>query len=101
MNLQNVLDIISISIVLAPIGFKVFILVSQKSSNQKIKNLSERAEIIVTALDQSQNMSNDEKKREASRKLSFYAKEVGIKVTEDQLNDYIESAVNIIRNLTT
>ncbi len=35
----------------------------------------------------------------ALEKLAFYANEVGIKVTGDQLDDYIESAYVIFKTL--
>lgn len=97
--IQNILDIVTIVIMLAPIGVQIFKLVAAKTHNTRLKNLSDRAEIIVTALDQS-SLGNKERKSVAAAKLEAYAKEVGIKVNADQIDDYIESAVNVIRNLT-
>lgn len=97
---QNVIDVISIIIALAPIGVKVFSLLTAKTHNQRLKNLAERAEIIVTGLERA-DMSNEQKHDAAMLKLAKYAKEVGIPVTGDQLDDYIESAVTFIRVLTS
>ena len=96
---RELLDIVTIIIALAPIGIKIFQLIAQKTHNQRLINLSQRAQIIVEGLEQS-NLSNEEKKTKAYEKLSAYAKEVGIPVTVDQLDDYIESAVRLVKVLT-
>ena len=97
---RDILDIITILIALAPIGVQIFRLIAQKTHNQRLINLSQRAQIIVEGLEQS-NLSNEEKKTKAYKKLSAYANEVGIPVTVDQLDDYIESAVRLVKVLTT
>ena len=97
---RELLDIVTIIIALAPIGIKIFQLIAQKTHNQRLINLSQRAQIIVEGLEQS-NLSNEEKKAKAYEKLSAYANEVGIPVTVDQLDDYIESAVRLVKVLTT
>lgn len=97
---RELLDIVTIIIALAPIGIKIFQLIAQKTHNQRLINLSQRAQIIVEGLEQS-NLSNEEKKTKAYKKLSAYANEVGIPVTVDQLDDYIESAVRLVKVLTT
>ena len=96
---RELLDIVTIIIALAPIGIKIFQLIAQKTHNQRLINLSQRAQIIVEGLEQS-NLSNEEKKTKAYKKLSAYANEVGIPVTVDQLDDYIESAVRLVKVLT-
>ena len=98
--IRELLDIVTIIIALAPIGIKIFQLIAQKTHNQRLINLSQRAQIIVEGLEQS-NLSNEEKKTKAYKKLSAYANEVGIPVTVDQLDDYIESAVRLVKVLTT
>mgnify|MGYP006376249457 FL=1 len=97
---RELLDIVTIIIALAPIGIKIFQLIAQKTHNQRLINLSQRAQIIVEGLEQS-NLTNEEKKTKAYKKLSAYANEVGIPVTVDQLDDYIESAVRLVKVLTT
>ena len=97
---RELLDIVTIIIALAPIGIKIFQLIAQKTHIQRLINLSQRAQIIVEGLEQS-NLSNEEKKTKAYKKLSAYANEVGIPVTVDQLDDYIESAVRLVKVLTT
>ena len=97
---RDILDIITILIALAPIGVKVFQLIAQKTHNQRMINITQRAQSIVEGLEQS-NLPNEEKKTKAYEKLSAYANEVGIPVTVDQLDDYIESAVRLVKVLTT
>ena len=58
---RELLDIVTIIIALAPIGIKIFQLIAQKTHNQRLINLSQRAQIIVEGLEQS-NLSNEEKK---------------------------------------
>lgn len=96
--LEQIIEILTILLALTPILVQVFNLLTQKTSNQRLINLSERATIVVTALEQT-NLTNDLKKQEAFRKLATYAQEVGIKVTHDQLDDYIESAVKFMKLL--
>ena len=97
---RELLDIVTIIIALAQIGIKIFQLIAQKTHTQRMINLSERSIKVVEALEQS-NLTNEEKKTKAYEKLSAYANEVGISVTVDQLDDYIESAVRLVKVLTT
>ena len=97
---RELLDIVTIIIALSPIGIKIFQLIAQKTHTQRMINLSERAIKVVEALEQS-NLTNEKKKTKAYEKLSAYANEVGIPVTVDQLDDYIESAVRLVKALTT
>lgn len=94
---KDIVDVITIIIVLLPIGVQVFGLLSQKLHNQRMINLSERATKIVEALEQQKNLTNEEKKTRAFEKLAAYSKEVGIPVTGDQLDDYIEFAVRLMK----
>lgn len=98
--ISDVIDLVTILIALSPVIVKVVKLISQKTHNERLKNLSARAEIVVNALEQS-GLTSAEKKKNAYDKLSVYAKEVGIPVTGDQLDDYIESAVRIVKSLTS
>lgn len=98
--LQTVIEILTIIIALLPIGVQVFSLLTAKTHNQRIKNLSARAEIIVGALEKETDLTNVDKKMKALTKLATYANEVGIKVTRDQLNDYIEASIDVVRALT-
>lgn len=94
---ERIIEVLTIVIPLLPIIFQLFALLTAKTHNQRIKNLSERAQIIVGALEKETNLTNVDKKMKALNKLAKYASEVGIKVTADQLNDYIESSIDIVR----
>lgn len=94
---ERIIEVLTIVIPLIPIIFQLFALLTAKTHNQRIKNLSERAQIIVGALEKETNLTNVDKKMKALSKLAKYASEVGIKVTADQLNDYIESSIDIVR----
>ena len=97
--LSNIVNILTIVVVLFPIGVQVFSLIAQKSHNQKLVNLSARAMIIVNALEQS-GLESADKKKEAMSKLALYASQVGIKVTDQQLSDYIEASVLALKNIS-
>lgn len=85
--------------VVAPLGVASFKAIGQFTHNQRLINLSTRAEIIVKSLNENHILQNPQKKEEAMRKLSTYANEVGIKVTTDQLSDYIESSVRALKEI--
>lgn len=97
--LNQIIEVLTVVIALLPIGIQVFQLVTAKTHNQRIKNLSQRSQIIVEALNQS-NLTNEDKRLTAMLKLARYAKEVKINVTSDQIEDYIESAVAFVKVVT-
>jgi predicted PurR-regulated permease PerM len=97
--IQTIINVIAIVVVLLPPAIEVTQVLVQKAHNTKLENLLNRAKIIVNALQQS-GLTNAEKKQAALAKLSEYAKEVGINVTTDQIDDYIEAAVKFM-NLAT
>lgn len=67
-----------------------------KTRNQNIVNLAQRANVIVMALEKVE-LTNEDKREAGIKKLSQYATEVGINLTPDQAHDYINSAVEAIR----
>ncbi|MCS5737564.1 UNVERIFIED_CONTAM: phage holin, LLH family [Kocuria sp. CPCC 205274] len=97
-------NLMSIGIVAALIFFivvtalKVFIGVTEKDHAKNIIVLRARAEIIVRALDQT-NIENNARKAIALTKLGKIAEEWKIPLSTDQASDYIESALNTIRQL--
>ena len=98
-NLQDWIALISALVPLLGVSYQIFKLVAQLTHNKKLINLSDRASIIVQALEQNTDLMNEDKKQAALQKLAIYAKEVGIKVTGQQLDDYIESAVRVLKYL--
>lgn len=97
-NMQQVLDILTILVYLLPLVIKLLQLIAAKTNDQHVKNLVDRATVIVSALEQS-GLTNEQKKQEAINKLSYYANEANIKVTPDQVDDYIESAVRFLKHM--
>lgn len=98
MELQEWLELITFILALLPIALRLFVYLGQLSSNTKIKNLVERSNVIVSALEKS-GLTNEDKKSAALSKLAIYADEVGIKMTRQQLEDYIQSSVMFIKEL--
>lgn len=96
--LEALTILVPLLIALSPIVVKLFGLLAQLTTSKRLKNLAARAEIIVSALEQS-NISNLEKQMEAIDKLVLYANEVGIKLTDQQAKDYIESAYMFLKLL--
>lgn len=97
--LDNIIEVLTIIIALTPVIVQLVGFIAQKTNNQKLRTLTERAYIVVTALEQS-GLSNEHKKNKAMHKLAKYADEVGISMTADQLDDYIESAVKLLKALS-
>lgn len=94
--MKTVIDILTILLVLLPPAVQIASALAQKSHSAKFQNLMQRANVIVQALEQS-GLTNDEKKQEGLKKISNYATEVGIKLTADQADDYIEAAVRFMK----
>lgn len=94
--LRWIVEVIIILMPLVPILIQSTKLIGQRTRNQNMVNLASRAEIIVTALEQTPYM-NEEKKQLGIEKLKMYANEVGINLTKEQAEDYIESAVNLLK----
>ena len=95
---NRIVDFLMILIWLAPLIVAFGKLIAQKTNKQKKKNLIDRANVIVLALEQTQDPPY-RKKRVALEKLIIYAKEVGINLTVDQASDYIEHAVAVMNKL--
>lgn len=93
-----VISLFGTLIALSPVFLRIFILLNQKTENTTMKNLSERAQIIVAAMEQT-GMTNEDKKDAAYQKLAQYAQQSGIKVTGQQIDDFIESAVNFLKHV--
>lgn len=89
-------EIISLLVALSPLLIQIFRLISLKIQNEKLTMVVEQATVIVNALEQS-NLTNDEKKREAFSKLAIYASKKGINIDQEEIDDYIESAVKFLK----
>lgn len=67
-----------------------------KTKNKNLVTLSERANIIVMGLEKVE-ATNPEKRNWGVNRLVDYANEVGISLTPDQAQDYINAAVLELR----
>lgn len=99
MTVNDIVNYITLLIIVAPVVIQLVRYVGTITHSRNLINLADRALIIVTSLEQLKLVNNADKKAEALRKLATYAKEVGIKLTEGQAEDYIENAVAELRKL--
>ena len=96
-DIANLITIIGLAL---PVITSVVKGIAQYTHNKVLINMSNRADIIVKALEQSSDLSSSDKKERAIKALSEYANELGIKITDKQLGTYIESSVHTIKNAT-
>ena len=101
MKPDDIVNIITIIGLALPVITSVTKAVAQVTHNKVFINMSNKADVIVKALEQSSDLSSSDKKERAVKALSEYANELGIKVTDKQIGTYIESSVNTIKNATT
>lgn len=97
MNVDDIVNIVSLIGLALPIVINLTKFIGASTHNKRLTNLANRADIVVKALDQSAELSNDDKKAHAVEALYDYANEVGIKVTKEQLGQYVEASVNAAR----
>lgn len=88
-----------IASILAPVVIVLVRALGQWTHSQALINLADRAKIIVDALNNNHVLDNAAKKEQAMSKLATYASEVGIKVTPQQMDDYIESSVQLAKEI--
>lgn len=99
MTVNEIVNYITLLIIVVPVAIQLVRYVGTITHNKNLVNLADRALIIVTSLEQLKLTNNADKKTAALRKLATYANELGIKLTEDQAEDYIENAVAELRKL--
>lgn len=73
------------------------------TTDKRIQVLESYAERVVSAVEQQANLMPSDKKKLASKRLADYINKskLGLKVTDEQLSDLIESAVNKLSDSTT
>lgn len=96
MNLSDVLELLAILSVLLPVLIKLMALIGHYTSNVRMKTIAERAMIIVAALEDTPLLGED-RYAVAHNRLAYYANEVGISVTPEQIEDHIEGALTLLR----
>lgn len=90
--LKTIVEVITIMLPLMPLILAATRYLAKKGRNQNIVNLVDRASIIVEAMETTM-LDGYDKKNMALQKLIGYANEVGINLTMQQAEDYIEAAV--------
>lgn len=96
--IQNIVDIILIIGVLAPVIRSTIMWLSPKIKNERVRLLESYALRVVSTVEQLSSvttMSSEQKRSLAYRKLADYINNSGLnyKMTEEDISDLIESAV--------
>lgn len=92
--LASAVDIIVIMLPLLPLILTMVKYLGRKTKQKNIELLADRGLIIVRSLEKNTNqLSNPERKGIALDKILEYANEIGINLSREQANDFIESAV--------
>lgn len=101
--IEHVTDIIAALAVLAPVAMAAIRYLSARTQDKRIKVLESYAQRVVLSVEQLNNLLPSDKKALAKQKLLSYVNEskLKLKVTEEQLDDLIEAAVNIMNDSTT
>lgn len=88
---------------LSPLLLAIVRYAKAHTTDKRIQVLESYAERVVSAVEQQANLMPSDKKKLASKRLADYINKskLGLKVTDEQLNDLIESAVNKLSDNTT
>lgn len=88
---------------LSPLLLAIVRYAKAHTTDKRIRVLESYAERVVSAVEQQANLMPSDKKKLASKRLADYINKskLGLKVTDEQLNDLIESAVNKLSDNTT
>lgn len=97
MKIDDIVNLMTLVVLLAPAVFQGTKLLGEKIHYQKLISFSTKAEQVVKALDQDEALSNDAKKKLAIATLSSYAKRHKFNLSEEEITNYMESAVRTIR----
>ena len=83
--------IVTITLLVSPILYQLFKLLSQTVHNKALKNLLARAAIISGSIAGSVAATPDQLEK-SKTELVDYAKEIGVKLTPEQAETYLKSA---------
>lgn len=96
--IESLVDILTVAAVLAPVESQVIKFTRSRTHNQRVKTLLDRSQVIVKSLENI-DVPNRTKNADSVDKLMTFANEVGVKLTKQQANDYIEAAVRDLNNV--
>ena len=100
---NNIFDILALLAVLSPLAISAIKWLQAKTTDKRIQVLESYALRVVTAVEQMSNLLPSDKKAVARKKMLDYINDsrLKLKVTEEQLDDLIEAAVNKLSDSTT
>lgn len=93
-------DIVLIMGLLSPLLVQVLRFAKAHTANKRIQVLESYAERVVLAVEQQHNLLPSDKKKLAVQRLADYINKskLNLRVTDQQINDLIESAVNSLKD---
>lgn len=99
----SVSDVILILGFLSPLLVQLIKFAKANTANKRVQLLQEYALRVVTAVEQQSNLMPSDKKAVASKKLADYIRKspLNLNVTDEQISDLVESAVNKLSDHTT
>lgn len=94
--IDTIIQTVLIIIALAPLIVSGGTYLAQKTHNAKMINFLKRVQIAVDALNAT-DLAGKDKQAAAVAKGLTYAKEIGFTITKDQVTDYVEAAVKVMK----
>lgn len=93
-------DIALIVGLLSPLLVQVLRFAKAHTANKRVQLLESYAERVVLAVEQQRNLLPSDKKKLAAQRLADYVNKskLNLQVTDQQINDLIESAVNSLKD---
>lgn len=93
-------DIVLIVGLLSPLLVQALRFAKAHTANKRVQLLESYAERVVLAVEQQRNLLPSDKKRLAVQRLADYVNKskLNLQVTDQQINDLIESAVNSLKD---
>ena len=100
---NNIFDVLAVLTVVSPLVISAIKWLQAKTTDKRIQVLESYTLRVVTAVEQMSNLLPSDKKAVARTKMLAYINnsKLKLKVTEDQLDDLIEAAVNKLSDSAT
>lgn len=97
--IDNAVNVVAFISVVAPFVVACIKALKARTKNQKLQVIESYALRVVQAVEQNRNLLPSDKKALAKDKLAKYLSEAGIKITmtDDNLSDAVEQAVNTVK----
>ena len=98
--ITTVTDIVLIVGLLSPLLVQILRFAEAHTANKRVQLLESYAERVVLAVEQQRNLLPSDKKALAVKRLADYVNKskLNLQVTDQQINDLIESAVNSLKD---